>query len=160
HQFSNADLDETLDDIIDNKEEFQAKHGLTDEETDSALEHAILMKSMSPDEREAYLGELNKTNPRIAEAITNDAEENNIGGRENTFVKTETKVLTVEADDVMNSINSDSSFSDLEKPKSEITSTFRDEVNNVGANAQSFALDEAPRVTVIDKAPDPFVLDA
>lgn len=45
----------------------------------------------------------------------------------------------------------------LERPSSQIASTFTDEVNNVGANAKSFVLDETPQV--VATAPDPFVLD-
>jgi len=166
HQFSNADLDETLDDIIDNKDEFQAKHGLTDEEADSALEQAMLMKGMSPEDRHAHLEELYKTNPRIADAITSDAEENHIGGRENTFSEIESSVQSDALDSMLSDMpaktpvtsSNESSF-DLDKPESQITSTFTDEVNNVGANAQSFSLDEAPQVTVTENSPATFSLD-
>ena len=72
--FSDADLEEALNDIIDNKEEFQAENKLTDEEADLAVTHAIIMKGMSPEQRDDYLKDLSETNPRVANAIADKAE--------------------------------------------------------------------------------------
>ena len=51
-------------------------------------------------------------------------------------------------------------FDDIEKPTSQISSIFTDEVDGIGPNAQSFSLDETPQVALSDKKPEAFTLDA
>ena len=63
------------------------------------------------------------------------------------------------AGDFSSTLPSASEF-DLDRPASQIASTFTDEVNNVGANAQSFVLDDIQQVAVTEVSHDPFVLDA
>lgn len=74
--FSDSDLEETINEIIEDKEAFQKKHNLTDEQADLALEHAMIMQGMTRDERDAYMDKLRQTEPAIANAIADDAQEN------------------------------------------------------------------------------------
>lgn len=158
--FSDADLEEALNDIIDNKEEFQAKHELTDEEADLAVTHAIIMKSMTPEQRDDYLKDLSETNPTVANAIADQAEGKVIKLDNKSEKTSEASQTEIQAKNTFLADSSDSFELSTDKPDSVISATFKEEVDGVGANAQSFSLDEAPQVIVTEKAPDPFTLDS
>ena len=187
YQFTDADFNETLQDIIDDKEAFQAKHGLTNEEADRAEFHALAMIGMSPEEQEAYRQNLLKTEPNVANAMFEDADENNVGGRDHsrdpTLTASENQSLRhneimaqlkTDNPEVFDAAIKDAAENYQANRQTTLSKTvttgefpldqsnveiFTAEVAGTGANAQSFILDEAAPVETIKKAPEPFVLD-
>ena len=47
--FTHGDFDEALDEVIDNNKVWADKNGLSQEEAESAMDHAVKMKLMAPD---------------------------------------------------------------------------------------------------------------
>ena len=161
YQFTDADLDDALDDIIEDKEGFATKHDLSEEEADVALQHAIIMKSMSPEERDEYLKDLGETHPKIAEAIAEQAQDKKIE-REVEHKSTFSAEIQEQEADFFSDFEEDLENTDISmnaeletqgisdfKEESEITDTFTQEVAGVGENAKSFE----PKLDV--EAPDP-----
>lgn len=152
--FTHGDLEEALDEVIDNNKTWAKERGFTEAEADRALEMAILMKDMTPEEREQFLQEQMKTDPKIAKQFIDDAKVINEHHGNKIEVTSQTVKQANRAQEIL-------SQGDITaKPRSQITSNFTDEVAGVGANAQSFILDDTPEIAPIAKEPEPFVLDA
>lgn len=151
--FTHGDFDEALDEVIDNNKVWADKNGLSQEEAESAMDHAVKMKLMAPDKREAYYEEIRQTNPQVAEAIKKNAEIKHQSNEVKAEITNQSKVEIKEVEEIL-------SIDDITaKPSSQITSIFTQEVAGEGANAQSFVLDEQEMVASVTKEPDPFVLD-
>lgn len=73
-EFTKADLQATLKDILKDKDAFAEKYGLTEHEANQTEHHALIMLSMTTTEREDYLNQLRQTDPRLADAIAEEAE--------------------------------------------------------------------------------------
>lgn len=76
--YADVDLDKTIKNIIDDKEAFASKHGLSDEQSDRAEYYALVMINMTPEERDQYLKEIVSADPAVASAISADLEMNKI----------------------------------------------------------------------------------
>ncbi|MDM3871794.1 hypothetical protein QSV34_10570 [Porticoccus sp. W117] len=104
-QYTDADLEATINDIIKDKDAFAAKHGLTDGEADRVEYYALVMAEMTPEEREAYLIELAQDDPVVARAISSHLELKK-GERENALSQKETASTSLETGEVAAELDS------------------------------------------------------
>lgn len=114
--YTDADLEKTIKDIIDDKEAFASKHGLSDDEADRAEYYALVMADMSPEERDQYLKEIVSSDPAVANAIATDLEMNKIE-RENAITVNSSYETSLEAGNIVEELTS--SEEDLLKSNSQ-----------------------------------------
>ena len=158
--FTHGDFEDALDEIIDNNKAWAQKNGYTEEEADEIMKEAMLLKTMTPEEREERQEWLQKHKPDVAEAIENQSEEVN-SNRElkNDVSISEASHSVNEEFAQMKAAHRVNESEVLSKKPSVITNNFSEEVAGIGANAQSFVLDEKPDTTPMIKEPEPFILD-
>ena len=75
YQFTDEDLEDTIRDIKDNPNAFADKYGLTEEQTNEAMELALLLENASPEERAQILQEWGEKNPAVAQAVSRESRE-------------------------------------------------------------------------------------
>lgn len=103
--YTDADLDKTIKDIIDDKEAFASKHGLSDEEADRAEYYALVMADMTPEERDQYLEDIVSSDPVVANAISADLEMNKVD-RENAIIAKSSYEASLEVSDIVEELTS------------------------------------------------------
>ena len=101
--YTDADLEKTIKDIIDDKEAFASKHGLSDDEADRAEYYALVMADMSPEKRDQYLKEIVSSDPAVASAIATDLEMNKLE-RENAMTANVSYSTSIEADNIVSEL--------------------------------------------------------
>ena len=155
---THGDFDEALDEVIDNNKIWADKNGLSQEEAESAMDMAILMKGMAPEEREQFLNEKMKTNPGIVQKLVDDAIENNSVDRVEVYKVSSKDIAPSLADEVqkMKGLMSSSSDDLIAKTPSKITSIFTSEAQ---LTENSFVLDEPIVEEELSAKKEVFALD-
>ena len=108
--YTDADLNKTIKDIIDDKEAFASKHDLSDEEADRAEYYALVMADMTPEERDQYLKEIVSSDPAVANAISADLKMNRVD-REHAITAKSSYETSLEASNIVENLTaSDEDF--------------------------------------------------
>ncbi len=171
YEFSVEAMQETAGEALSDFERLMREKGWSAEQSETIHEALVVLHdpNRSDAQREQAMNNIDHIDSQFANELAQDAEEKDINN-ENKISDIENKTQSNELDTMLsdapseipatNTSSSRKGTFDLDKPESEITATFTDEVNNVGANAQSFSLDEAPQVAVTENSPATFSLDA
>lgn len=162
YEFSVEAMQETAKDALSDFERLVREKGWSPEEAD-AMHNALLVLADPNSTREEQiqaLKDIEAVDPDFAKDFAKDASRKDISYANTVDPNiTATEIEQSTADDFLADSKNDFYFS-LDKPDPKISAIFTDEVDNIGANAQSFVLDEAPQVAAVTREPEPFVLDA
>ena len=167
YEFSAEAMQEAAGDALSDFERLAREKGWDAEQSETIHDALLVLNdpNSTREEQMQALKDINKADPDYGREFAKGAKKITINSNENEIDphQTATVAETERQAEIVSQIenrNDEGAFDRLkETPVSGTTKIFTDEVNNVGANAQSFALDDTPQVAVTDTAPDPFILD-